>query len=335
MTTYSCVETSHHLTPGVNCRYSWKSHDIEYTFDNERNMTKKEQFEYPSVSEIGFVESDLNLTSRRIGKSSASTYSYTYNGLPSDISTKTYEPGDTSNFMTTSHSYQYDTAGNVLRETRPNGQTTVCTYGSYGIPLTKTYNQDKDTVIVETNTLTADQKSISTSTTKVNGELRAKKDFTYDTKGRITEIKDYVSYYDGVVIFADDGSEIRNFPKQHLASGKAKNSRTNYYYKKMVRIMKKMRYLMSDCGYGCADNVSSFGVESLTWNVPDSFFSKYLNYGFAFKEIVHYLYLHKADIGNFYEANGIKKLCPSQQDVDKYVAFIDRLRIFFEYDYSN
>lgn len=64
-------------------------------------------------------------------------------------------------------------------------------------------------------------------------------------------------------------------------------------------------------------------------------FSKYLNYGFAFKEIVHYLYLHKADIGNFYEANGIKKLCPSQQDVDKYVAFIDRLRIFFEYDYSN
>lgn len=146
---------------------------------------------------------------------------------------------------------------------------------------------------------------------------------------------DYVSYYDGVVIFADDGSEIRNFPKQHLASGKAKNSRTNYYYKKMVRIMKKMRYLMSDCGYGCADNVSSFGVESLTWNVPDSFFSKYLNYGFAFKEIVHYLYLHKADIGNFYEANGIKKLCPSQQDVDKYVAFIDRLRIFFEYDYSN
>ena len=199
VTTYSCVETSHHLTPGVNCRYSWKSHDIEYTFDNERNMTKKEQFEYPSVSEIGFVESDLNLTSRRIGKSSASTYSYTYNGLPSYISTKTYEPGNDSHFMTTSHSYQYDTAGNVLRETRPNGQTTVCTYGSYGIPLTKTYNQDKDTVIVETNTLTADQKSISTSTTKVNGELRAKKDFTYDTKGRITEIKDYLSETDQII----------------------------------------------------------------------------------------------------------------------------------------
>lgn len=150
-----------------------------------------------------------------------------------------------------------------------------------------------------------------------------------------SDLKDYISYYDGVVIFADDGSEIRNFPKQHITSGKAKNSRTNHYYKKMVRIMKKMRYLMSDCGYGCADSVSSFGVESLTWNVPDSLFTKYSCYGFAFEEIVNYLYVHKANIGNFYEANGIKKLCSSQQDIDKYAIFIDHLHTFFEYDYSS
>lgn len=99
--------------------------------------------------------------------------------------------------------------------------------------------------------------------------------------------------------------------------------------------MKKMRYLMSDCGYGCADSVSSFGVESLTWNVPDSLFTKYSCYGFAFEEIVNYLYVHKANIGNFYEANGIKKLCSSQQDIDKYAIFIDHLHTFFEYDYSS
>ena len=70
--------------------------------------------------------------------------------------------------------------------------------------------------------------------------------------------------------------------------------------------MKKMRYLMSDCGYSCADNVSSFCVESLTWNIPDSYFTKYSSYGFAFEEIVSYAYTHKADLPNFYEANGIK-----------------------------
>lgn len=149
-----------------------------------------------------------------------------------------------------------------------------------------------------------------------------------------SNLNDYTSYYDGVIIYADDGSVIRNFPKQHIANGKAKNVRTNYYYKKMVRIMKKMRYIMSEYGYSCADNVSSFGVESMTWNIPDTFFTKYSSYGFAFEEIVQYLYLHKADLLDFYEANGIKKLCSSQQDVNKYVDFINQLYFFFEYDYS-
>ena len=149
-----------------------------------------------------------------------------------------------------------------------------------------------------------------------------------------SHLNNYTTHYDGVIIYADDGSVIRNFPKQHIVNGKSKNNRTNYYYKKMVRIMKKMRYLMSDCGYSCADNVSSFGIESLTWNIPDSYFTKYSSYGFAFEEIVHYAYMHKADLPNYYEANGIKKLCPTQQDVSKYSAFIDRLYSFFEYDYS-
>lgn len=150
-----------------------------------------------------------------------------------------------------------------------------------------------------------------------------------------SHLKDYLTHFDGVIIYADDGTVIRNFPKQHIANGKAKNNKTRYYYKKMVRIMKKMRYLMSDCGYSCADNVSSFGVESLTWNIPDSYFTKYSSYGFAFEEIVSYAYTHKADLPNFYEANGIKKLCPTPQDVNKYSAFIDRLHSFFEYDYSS
>ena len=146
---------------------------------------------------------------------------------------------------------------------------------------------------------------------------------------------DYLTNHEGVIIFADDGTIIRNFPKQHIANGKSKNIRTKYYYKKMVRIMKKMRYLMSDCGYNCADNVSSFGIESLIWNIPDSYFTKYSSLGFAFEEIVSYAYNHKADLGNYYEANGIKKLCPTQQDINNYSTFINYLYLFFDYDYKS
>lgn len=150
-----------------------------------------------------------------------------------------------------------------------------------------------------------------------------------------SNLKDYLTHHEGVIIFADDGEIIRNFPKQHIANGKEKNKRTGFYYKKMVRIMKKMRYLMSEYGYRCADEVSSFGIESLIWNIPDFYFTKYSSYGFAFEEIVTYAYRHKGELSEFYEANGIKKLCPSQQDINNYSEFIDKLYSFFEYDYTS
>lgn len=146
---------------------------------------------------------------------------------------------------------------------------------------------------------------------------------------------DYSTNHEGVIIFADDGTVIRNFPKQHIANGKSKNIRTNYYYKKIVRIMKKMRHLMSDYGYSCANNVSSFGIESLIWNIPDSYFTKYSSLGFAFEEILYYAYYHKTDLCNYYEANGIKKLCQTQQDISNYSAFIDCLYDFFDFDYNS
>lgn len=146
--------------------------------------------------------------------------------------------------------------------------------------------------------------------------------------------QDYTHYHDGIIIVADDGSIIRNFPKQHIANGKSKNIRTNFYYKKVVRIMKKMRHLMSDYGYHSADAVSSFGIESLLWNVPDSSYTNWSNYGFTFQRIIEYLYNNKAFLPIYKEANGIKKLCPTKQDVLNYEKFINDLRIFYNYDYG-
>lgn len=143
---------------------------------------------------------------------------------------------------------------------------------------------------------------------------------------------DHINYDEGITIYADDGQVIYNFPKQHIANGKRKNVSTNYYYKKMVRIIKKMRYLMEDCHITSASMVSSFGLESLLWNLPNSIFAKYTTYRYAFDEIVDYLVKNKSSLCNYKEANDIKDLCPTAIDVTKYSRFIDDLRAFYQYD---
>ena len=140
------------------------------------------------------------------------------------------------------------------------------------------------------------------------------------------------NYVPGIVIYPDYGSPIINYPEQHIENGRKKNNDTNRYYKKMVRIIKKMRYLMCDCGYKEAEEVSSFGLESLLWNLPDSIFKKYTTYRYEFEEIVNYLYQHRDEIISYKEANGIKELCPSIADATKYKNFVEKLYSFYEYD---
>lgn len=140
------------------------------------------------------------------------------------------------------------------------------------------------------------------------------------------------NYVGGIIIKADDGTRIINYPEQHIANGRKKNNDTNYYYKKMVRIVKKMRYLMEDYFYSSAQEVSSFGLESLLWNIPDKIFMTYSTYKYVFGEIVNFLYDNQGAIKTYKEANGIKMLCPLQSDFENYVHFINELKTFYEYD---
>lgn len=151
--------------------------------------------------------------------------------------------------------------------------------------------------------------------------------------------KDASNYVGGVVIFPDDGGQIINYPEQHIANGKLKNVSTNHHYKKMVRIMKKMRYLMEESYYEpyktAAKDVSSFMLESLLWNIEDKWYLD--NCGsyrkvFAFKQMITHLQGRKTDFLSFKEANGIKKLCPNPEDYLNLCAFIDKLSAFYEYE---
>ncbi|WP_069330027.1 nucleotidyltransferase domain-containing protein, partial [Paenibacillus nuruki] len=98
------------------------------------------------------------------------------------------------------------------------------------------------------------------------------KDFSYDFSNNP------LNFVGGIYISADSGETIINYPEQHIKNGKEKNIATNYYYKKMVRILKMMRYLMKDLNIKSAGTISSFALESLFWNIPNNYYLENSDY---------------------------------------------------------
>ena len=75
----------------------------------------------------------------------------------------------------------------------------------------------------------------------------------------------------------------------------------------MVRILKCMRNEMRDNAYLEANNIPSFLIECLLWNVPDRYFknSLYIN---NLSEILDYLVLKTVDANNCQEWKEVSKL---------------------------
>ena len=149
---------------------------------------------------------------------------------------------------------------------------------------------------------------------------------------------DKSNYVGGVVIYPDNGGMIINYPEQHIANGQKKNVETNHHYKKMVRIMKKMRYLMEGSGNSiyryAAEDVSSFMLESLLWNVEESWYTEKcgsFKKVFAFQMLISTLQKRKGCFRSYKEANGIKPLCSSDKDCEHLCVFLDRLVSFYEF----
>ncbi len=151
--------------------------------------------------------------------------------------------------------------------------------------------------------------------------------------------KDETNYIGGVVIYPDSGGIIINYPEQHIANGRKKNVDTHQHYKKLVRIMKKMRYLMEDSSNSAfssaAKNVNSFMLESLLWNIEDKWYLD--NCGtyrkvYAFQLLINLLDQRSGSFMSYKEANGIKPLCPDTQSYEKLCRFIAALSLFYDYE---
>lgn len=155
-----------------------------------------------------------------------------------------------------------------------------------------------------------------------------------DYRNRNDYNNDVSNFIGGIVIYPDSGGKIVNYPEQHIFNGLKKNKATKRYFKKMVRIIKKMRYLMADKGIKSAGNVGSFVLESLLWNIADSWYLRNcINYRkvFAFHLLIKQLVVDKQYFMVWKEANGIKPLCSGEGSYNRLCRFINDLSHFYKY----
>lgn len=146
-------------------------------------------------------------------------------------------------------------------------------------------------------------------------------------------INDSNNYVGGIEIRPDSGGRIINYPEQHIKLGITKNKVTKYNFKKCVRIIKSMREDMEENGYTVSPKISSFGLESLLWNVDVSAYTKYSSIlRYTFDEVVSFLKNDFLNFDGYIEANGIKLLFPDIATKSAYQKFVNDLYNFYEYD---
>ncbi len=119
-------------------------------------------------------------------------------------------------------------------------------------------------------------------------------------------------YTSGICFYTDSGKRIVNFPDQTLANGRAKNESTGRRYKKIVRILKGLRYEMEDKGIASAKKIASFQIACLAYNSPNSYFGSDDLYGDVEQVARHIWYSTQefSRCGSWKEIDEIKDLFP-------------------------
>ena len=124
-------------------------------------------------------------------------------------------------------------------------------------------------------------------------------------------------FREGTRIFRKNNDSLENYPAQHIENGTNKNVRTSTYYKKAVRILKRVENAMVEADVH--REVPSFFVESLVYNCPDQVFA-----GSTWTETVSGILVHiwdnlqgddepSEDSERWLEANHVKYLFHPKQ----------------------
>lgn len=141
----------------------------------------------------------------------------------------------------------------------------------------------------------------------------------------------------GVSFITSTGEKVINYPKQHIDNSVRKNSRTNHYYKRMVRCFKSLKYDLEEENYDVKD-VKSFVLESILYNIDDDVYDMekaqkslaglyYESYSAMFYNCLRYaknLLLNNSK--SLYEPNEILKLFDNpDRNPQVYIDFFDLL----------
>lgn len=76
----------------------------------------------------------------------------------------------------------------------------------------------------------------------------------------------------GICFFAQNGTRIANYPKQHSENLTAKHQGTKQKFKPVVRIFKNMRSRLVDMGKLASGTAPSYFIEGLLYNAPNETF---------------------------------------------------------------
>lgn len=79
-------------------------------------------------------------------------------------------------------------------------------------------------------------------------------------------------FIDGIRVTNDVGRTIINYPVAQRLFGDEKHRATDRHFRKVVRIVKNLCVEMNDVGVQAAEDIPSFLIESLVFNVPDHSF---------------------------------------------------------------
>lgn len=98
------------------------------------------------------------------------------------------------------------------------------------------------------------------------------------------------SKVEGVKFISSDSETIINYPLAHIENGKNKNSNTQKRFKRLTRIYRNIRYKMLDDNIVVSDNITSFLLECLVFNVPDNIFNDHETWTERLKHSIIFLY---------------------------------------------
>ena len=82
-------------------------------------------------------------------------------------------------------------------------------------------------------------------------------------------------YLSGVAFHPDTGSQIINWPEQTYHNGVERNTATGRKYKRVIRILKRLRDRMQNEDVAIAKKTPSFLIECLAWNADIDAFNRY------------------------------------------------------------